>query len=98
MNGRHWVWVGVLLLIAAVWAQSYQGRIDVWQSDLNACAQRDNPGRISRVIELNDSASVWEIHGEPGLAARQRARAAATQARIVDCRTAFPRPGFWPHF
>jgi hypothetical protein len=90
-TGQWAWWVAIFLLVAACWAQSYQGRRDIHASQLRGCER-------SRQDRIDSNAQDRALALLPGERAAALGRIAARSRRIVGCAAAFPPPSPWPHF
>lgn len=104
-----WVPVGLLLMILAVFAQSYQGRVDLRGTQVAGCerAVQDRQESVRRDLDLaafaRRASQARRADGDDQVAVeyariadRADRRARSTRSRIVDCEDAFPRPSLSP--
>jgi hypothetical protein len=111
-HSERWLLFFVVLLVAAVFDQSYVGRHELVNSQRRGCQRgildRQDTIRVRRTQALSDAA-IGHDPAQPPATRRVRLHQAAIEWRSVhalqsrippalDCARAFPQPSPFPHF
>lgn len=88
--------VCLLLVVAYVFYQSYQGHLDLVDAQRNAC-ERGKKDRKANAEGWRAAEAAREAEGQPQVAAKYRRIAAGLERRgRINCSIAFPKESFFP--
>ncbi len=86
----------LLLVVAYVFWQSYQGRFDIVDSQRRGC-ERGKLDRTANAHGWRIAEAARRAEGQYKVANNYRAIAASLEARSrINCTVVFPKPGFLP--